>query len=177
MSEGGDVLVFGYGNPGRLDDGLGAALADAIEELRIPGVDVDADYQLTVEDAAEVARHRVVVFADAAVDGPEPFSFEPVEPKGELGFTSHGLDAPAVMAFAIELFAAETKGYMLGIRGYEFNEFGEALSAAARENLAAAAAFLETVLRNRSFDEAAARAAARAARRDDEGQSCKTEYT
>ena len=76
-----------------------------------------------------------------------------------------------------ELFAAETIAYMLGIRGYEFNEFGEALSDGARENLAAAAAFLETVLKNRSFDEAVAQSASRAGPRDDEDQPCKTENT
>ena len=69
------VLVIGYGNPGRLDDGLGPALAAAIESAAPAGVTVDADYQLTVEDAAAVAEHDVVVFADAAVDGPEPFYF------------------------------------------------------------------------------------------------------
>ena len=46
------VLLIGYGNPGRLDDGLGPALAAAVEKLAIPGVTVDADYQLNVEDAA-----------------------------------------------------------------------------------------------------------------------------
>jgi DNA-binding response OmpR family regulator len=44
------VLVIGYGNPGRLDDGLGPALAETLQRLDLPGVTVDADYQLTAED-------------------------------------------------------------------------------------------------------------------------------
>ena len=51
----------------RLDDGLGPALADALEKLDLPGVSVDADYQLMIEDAAEVAEHDFAIFADAAV--------------------------------------------------------------------------------------------------------------
>ena len=57
-ADGGDVLVIGYGNPGRMDDGLGPATIDELEKLAIDGVDLDADYQLTVEDAAAVAGPR-----------------------------------------------------------------------------------------------------------------------
>ena len=81
------VLVIGYGNPGRLDDGLGPALAEALAALELPGVTVEANYQLTVEDAAAVAEHDVVVFADASVNGPEPYSFQPVEPKSDCQVT------------------------------------------------------------------------------------------
>ena len=177
MTGGGEVLVIGYGNPGRLDDGLGPAAAERVEAARLDGVDVDADYQLTVEDAAAVAAHKVVVFADAAETGPEPFSFQAVEPADELGFSSHSCQPPAVMALAGELFHAKTKGYILGIRGYEFHEFGEALSGRARANLAAATEFLLDVLRNRSFDEAQRRWADSQAAETKEETPCKTENT
>jgi hydrogenase maturation protease len=154
-AEGGDVLVIGYGNPGRMDDGLGPALVEALEKLAIEGVDLDADYQLIVEDAAAVAAHKVVVFADAAETGPEPFYLRPVEPKGELGFSSHGCQPGQIMALAQELFRAETKGYILGIRGYEFNEFREALSEKAKANLAAATEFIVKVIQGRDFEAAA----------------------
>jgi len=154
-AEGGDVLVIGYGNPGRMDDGLGPALIEALERLALDGVDLDADYQLIVEDAAAAAAHKVVVFVDAAETGPEPYFLRPVEPKGELGFSSHGCEPEVVMALARELFRAETKGYVLGIRGYEFNEFRDALSDRAKANLAAATEFLARVLRQRDFEAAA----------------------
>ena len=70
------VLLLGYGNPGRLDDGLGPALAARVEALALPGVTVQADYQLCLEDAEAAARHDVVIFADAAASGAEPFSFQ-----------------------------------------------------------------------------------------------------
>ena len=78
------------------------------------------------------------------------------------------------MALAGELFQAATKGYILGIRGYEFNEFGQALSDRARGNLAAAAAFLQEVLAAGSFDQAVQTNDATDAK---EEPSCKTENT
>lgn len=152
------ILLIGYGNPGRRDDGLGPALAAALEGLDLPGVTIDSDYQLTVEDAAAVAEHNVVVFADAAVSGPEPFSFCRIEPGDTVTFSSHSASPEGVLGLAQELFNARPPAYVLGIRGYDFNEFGEALSAPARANLAAAVEFIQSVLRARSFDAAAQRA-------------------
>jgi len=148
------VLVVGYGNPGRLDDGLGPALAEALEKLDLPGVAVDADYQLTVENAADVAEHDVVVFADAHVSGPEPFSVRRVRPgPGTVGFSSHSVEPQAVLVLARQLFAAEPEAYVLAIRGYEFDAFGEALSDRARVNLAAAVDYMQTALRTGCFEE------------------------
>ncbi len=149
------VLLIGYGNPGRLDDGLGPALARLIEERQLPGVTVDADYQLMVEDAAAVGAHDVAVFADAAVGGREPFAFSRIVPAGELGFSSHSLEAPAVMALARDMFGAHTRGYALGIRGYAFNDFGERLSPRAQANLEQATAFIDGVIRTGLFEDAA----------------------
>ncbi len=144
------TLVIGYGNPGRLDDGLGPAFAERIQALAIPGVTVDADYQLTIEDAAALAQHDLILFADASVEGPSPFALQPLEaqPAG-LGFSSHSLSAGALLGLAKELFGASPHAYLLGIRGYEFNDFGERLSEQAQANLDAAVAHLEPLLRNR----------------------------
>jgi hydrogenase maturation protease len=147
------VLVLGYGNPGRLDDGLGPALAGALEDENLPDVTVDSDYQLTVEDADSAARHDVVIFADAAVGGSEPFYFRRIQPLQELGFTSHSVEPAGVLALAGKLFNATPSGFALGIRGYRFNEFGEELSPRARANLSAALEFLRQALRTGRFEE------------------------
>ncbi len=141
-------LLIGYGNPGRLDDGLGPALAEAIENLDLPGVTVDIDYQVTVEDAALVAEHETVIFADASIDSEEPFDFKPITPKSTLSFSSHSVEPDALMALAIDLFGATSKGYALGIRGYEFDEFDERLTPQAKENLQKAIQFIIPVLKD-----------------------------
>ena len=143
------LLLIGYGNPGRLDDGLGPALAAQVEKLGIPGLTVDSDYQLTVEHAADAAECDAVIFADAAVSGPEPFGFREIQPtQATPGFSSHALEPEDVLALARTMFGARTRGFALGIRGYRFDEFGETLSDEARKNLVAAVSFAEKTIRD-----------------------------
>jgi len=146
------VLLIGYGNPGRLDDGLGPALADAIAALNLPRVTVESDYQLQPEDAAQIACHDVVIFADADINCADPFRFERIEPKRQTNFSSHSTSPEALLALAHDAFGATTPGYVLGIRGREFDDFGEGLSAAARSNLEAARRFIVPLLETRRFD-------------------------
>jgi hydrogenase maturation protease len=148
------VLLYGFGNPGRGDDGLGPALAEAIEALALPGISVDANYQLTVEDAAEMGQYQAVVFADAATDGPSPFWFSRIDDSGvaRLGWTSHSVTPVQVVALARDLFGSKVAAYALGIRGYTFGELDEGLSLQARDNLAQAVAFARQALAERDFD-------------------------
>jgi hydrogenase maturation protease len=96
------VLLFGYGNPGRLDDGLGPAFIEAFEGRDLENVTLDADYQLTVEDAAAVAQHDVTIFIDASVNGAEPFFFEKLDPKSSATFSSHSVEAGGILGQAQE---------------------------------------------------------------------------
>ncbi len=141
------VLVIGFGNPGRLDDGLGPAFAERLEKLHLSNVTVDSDYQLNVEDAQDISQHDIVIFADAAMDAQEAYYFKKIEPKGELGFSSHSVEPEAVLAMAREMFGAKTEGYVLGIQGYEYNEFGEVISELALSNLEASLGFLVDKIR------------------------------
>ncbi|MBN2196321.1 MAG: hydrogenase maturation protease [Polyangiaceae bacterium] len=138
--------MIGFGNPGRLDDGLGPALAARVEAAAIPGVTVDSDYQLQVEDAEAVSHHDVVVFADAAISGREPFSVSEVVPSRGLSFSSHSVDPDEILGLARDLFHSAPRAFMLAIRGYDFDEFGERLSPDAADNLAAAEQFLLPIL-------------------------------
>ena len=151
------VLLIGYGNPGRRDDGLGPALAAGIERLGIPDVRVESDYQLTVEDAVDVAGHQVVIFADADCRGPAPFSFSPLQPAASQGFSSHGIEPQEVLGLAQTLFGRRPEAYLLGIRGYDFEPLQERLTAQAEKNLEASLRFLKSVLNRQSFRESARR--------------------
>ncbi|MFW6155589.1 MAG: hydrogenase maturation protease [Planctomycetota bacterium] len=141
-----EILLIGYGNPGRLDDGLGPAAAAAIEALRLPAVAVDSDYQLTVEDAEAAARHRVAILVDAAEVGPEPFCVRRLAPGRELSFSTHSVSPEAVIGMAHSLFGSDVVGYVVGVRGDEFNAFDERLSERAKANLDEAVAYLSRVL-------------------------------
>lgn len=108
---------------------------------------VDSDYQLNIEDAAQIAGYDRVVFADASTEAEAPFTFTRLKAEpGGPSFSSHSVSAPQLLGMAEELFGARPEAWMLAIRGYEFNEFGERLSAAAKQNLEKAVEFLQTRL-------------------------------
>ena len=144
------VLVLGYGNPGRRDDGLGPQLAEQLARMALPGVDVDCAYQLQAEDAAAVADHDVVVFVDADVSCPDPFELRPVLPAGEPRFSTHSLAPETVLSMAWKYLEALPEAYVLAIRGEDFDGFGEGLSDRAQRNLSAALRFIAKFLEERT---------------------------
>ena len=140
------MLLIGFGNPAREDDGIGPAVAGEIEKLEIEGLSVDSDYQLTIEDAAFVAEHDSVVFVDASVEDVEPFTFSRLSPKRSDSFSSHSVTPETVMGLAYDLFNAKTEGYLLGIKGYSFDMFTEKITSRACENKRKAVEFLVPML-------------------------------
>ena len=131
------VLVLGYGNPGRQDDGLGPAAAAAIEKLHWPGVTTCDNYQLVIEDALEIADNDIVWFVDAARNGAEPFDVRPLSAAPAVAFTSHLVRPEALLAIADRCLGRSPEAYLVAIRGYEF-EFLEGLTDRAADNLARA---------------------------------------
>ena len=151
------VLLYGFGNPARGDDGLGPALAAAIDGLALPGVVVDANYQLTVEDAAEIAEYAAVVFVDAAAVGPAPFWFSriddgSIQSASALGWSSHSVSPTQVVSLARDLFQSRVPAYILAIRGYAFGDLEESLSPGAQTNLTEAVRFARKALVEGAFD-------------------------
>ncbi len=136
------ILLIGYGNPARQDDGLGPALAEQLTALSMEGVDIDTDYQLSVEHAWDISRYDTVIFVDASLEGEQPFSFKPLTAGQASSFSSHSVSPQAVLRLAQELFQAQPQAYLLAIRGYQFGEIEEGLSANAADNLKAAQAFI-----------------------------------
>ena len=135
------ILVLGYGNPGRQDDGLGPAVAAGIDRLGWSNLTAFDNYQLTVEDAIDVAAHDVVWFVDAAKTGPSPYAVYDVSPASTIEFTSHNVSPEALLAIVRQCYGGSPQAFMLAIRGYEF-EFIEALTPGASNNLRAALAML-----------------------------------
>jgi hydrogenase maturation protease len=135
------ILVLGYGNPGRQDDGLGPAVATAIALQNWPHVTAYDNYQLNIEDALDVADHDVVWFVDAARAGPAPYSVSRLTAAPVIEFTSHLVRPEAVLAIARRYCNRSPPAFLLGIRGYEF-EFVEQLTDAATRNMRAALAMI-----------------------------------
>jgi hydrogenase maturation protease len=135
------MLLIGYGNLGRGDDGLGPAFTGRVERLNLPLLEIDTDYQLTVDHALAVSGATSVVFADALIGATRPFTFDRVEATGVADLGSHSLTPVSVLSLAATLYGKRPEAYVLGIAGYEFGAIKEGLSAEALENLALAEAF------------------------------------
>lgn len=148
------ILLYGIGNPGRQDDGLGPACAKIFEAENFPHVSVEANYQLAIEDSADIAAYRAVIFMDAAVNSGDnsseaPFSFERIIPEVKGSFTSHILDPRTLLAAVRDLFNAVPEAYIMKIHGYAFDGFGEEMSEQAARNLRSAAEFLRDFVNSR----------------------------
>jgi len=140
------VLVLGIGNPGRRDDGLGAAAAERLKKRRLTGVVCDANYQLNVEDALACAEHETVIFVDAARGLRQPFTFREIGPAAALPVLSHALGPAAVLAVAAGLCGKTPDARLLAVRGHRFT-VGEGLTDKAEGNLALALDFLVKFLK------------------------------
>ncbi len=146
------VLVFAIGNESRGDDALGPLL---LRELALwlndNGLDENfellEDFQLQIEHAMDMEGRQLVLFIDAGMDTPAPFSFYPIKASGEATLFSHAL-APEALLKTYEQFygAASPAAFVLCIKGTDF-ELGEPLSNPAAENFAAAAAFARLCLK------------------------------
>lgn len=140
------ILVFGWGNPSRGDDALGPLFVDRIAALQLPGVECLTDFQLQVEHALDLENRRRILFVDASLDAPAPYSVRQLEPGRDASFTTHAMTPEAVMQVYVELHdEAPPPCSLLAIRGEGF-ELGEDISPAAASHLDAALAWAKTWL-------------------------------
>ena len=144
------ILIYGYGNPGRQDDGLGNAFVQRLEEWvnqkQIPGFEFDSNYQLNIEDAANIADKDMVIFVDASEEDIEDFILTPIDETAQVTFTTHAASPGYIVKLCRELYDHVPDSYLLHIKGYEW-EFREGLSEQAKLNLEKALESLQTKLK------------------------------
>jgi hydrogenase maturation protease len=140
------ILIHGYGNPGREDDGLGPELAERIEKLEIEGVATDADYQLNIEDAVALSEYDIVLFVDASREDGDRLTLRRVKAAPEIAFTSHSVSPESILAICEDHFQASPETWLLGIAGYSF-EMAEGLTPRARENLEDAVKHVQSMIK------------------------------
>jgi len=125
------VLIVGYGNQLRGDDGLGWQAAHLLAKaLREVDVDIITCHQLTPELAEPVSRAALAIFIDAALPGPAGrLVCRPVTPELVLpGAFSHYLTPAMLLACARVFCASCPEAFLLSVSG-DFFGFGERLSA------------------------------------------------
>lgn len=135
-------MIYGIGNDGREDDGLGWAFIDWLEQSGVcKNAETHRSYQLMYEDSDLIRNKDRVLFVDAtkAVDV-EAIKLETVTDQMDTSFTSHALSIPMVMAVCKTCFERVPDVQLLTIRGYVW-ELKIGLSPQAARNLEVAKEF------------------------------------
>jgi hydrogenase maturation protease len=109
------LLVLGYGNTLRSDDGVGPRVADAVAALALPGVCALVCPLLTPELADPVSQARVVIFVDAAVDAPREVQMRKLAPAGTSQIMAHAASPATLLALARDVFGHTPEAWWLTI--------------------------------------------------------------
>ncbi|MBC8094674.1 MAG: hydrogenase maturation protease [Akkermansiaceae bacterium] len=123
-----ELVVIGYGNTLRSDDGVGPRVADAVAELNLAAVQCLACHQLTPELAQRISSAREVVFVDASMDGSAQLQMRKLEPGPTSQIMAHAADPRTLLALARDVFGHCPPAWWLTIP-VENLAFGEELSA------------------------------------------------
>lgn len=139
-------LIYGIGNIGRQDDGLGWAFIDWLETASgCAKAEKVKFYQLNLEDADLISHKQRVLFVDASKDtAVDSFRLYKAEPKMDFSFTSHAMSIETIMATCWQCFGRMPEVYVLAIRGYEW-ELQIGLTEQAKSNLNLAANHIHRV--------------------------------
>lgn len=144
------MLIIGYGNPDRQDDGVGyQALQhlasafgrplpeDPYEGFAPEGLNPDLwfDLQLKPEMAEEIARYDQVFFIDAHTGAvPEEICWRELSAQFQTSPLTHHLTPESCLSLCESLFGKKPGAILISIRGYEFN-FSSTLSRQTEELL------------------------------------------
>lgn len=147
-----EILIYGYGNPGRQDDGLAAQLIHEaeswIEQHQITHVTLDANYQLQVEDTTLMHNKDLVIFVDASMEEHiNDFAFSAIEPDSQATFSMHAVAPAYLLDLCEKIFGTHPPTFLLHIRGYEW-EVDEEITSQASENLKKAWLALQYIIKD-----------------------------
>lgn len=126
------LLVIGYGNTLRRDDGVGPRVAERIHALDLPGVETLAAGLLTPELADPISRAAKVVFVDASIDQAREVQMRPLPPAESSQIMAHAADPRTMLALARDVYGHAPEGFILTIPAEDLG-IGEELTAAARQ--------------------------------------------
>jgi len=140
------ILLIGYGNNLRRDDGAGLILAERLEHAwRSQGVAVKhlPCHQLTPELTAEIAEPDVtaVVFVDArAIEASEvdpQVQVQPLRPELLSPSSGHHLKPATLLLYADRLYGRRPSAWLVTVPAADF-DYGEDLSQITQQALASA---------------------------------------
>ena len=122
------ILIIGYGNQNRRDDGVGWFILEQLAALNLPGVVLETSHQLEIEASETISRFDAVIFVDAAIpEALEAIQRTIVTPNFQSHAVAHYLTPADVLSLCKTLYGQEPKAVLFSIRGRDFN-FGTTLT-------------------------------------------------
>lgn len=128
------LLVIGYGNTLRGDDGLGPKVVESVAGLALPDVRTLIAQQLSPEHADPISQAETVIFVDASVEESDTVQFRSLAPRESCQLLAHAADPRTMLALARDVFGHAPQAWWLTVPARTL-EFGESLSPAAQRGL------------------------------------------
>jgi len=130
-----DILVIGYGNELRGDDGIGPRVAEVVAATNYPDVRVVRCFQLVPELAADLAQVQRVIFVDGVAEARKTaVEVRSLSPAETTDWSTHVADPRTLLALAQALYGRMPEAWYVLVSGENF-DFGEGLSSAACDNV------------------------------------------
>jgi hydrogenase maturation protease len=142
------ILVIGYGNTLRGDDGVGYLVAETVAEWQVPSLRSLAVHQLLPELAEAMAEVDTVIFVDAIrVSDPSSakIAFERLSTEEDATIRTHRFSPQSLLRLSQRLYDANSVAYLLTIPAIDFT-LGNPLSAIACLGKDAALDYLKSFL-------------------------------
>jgi hydrogenase maturation protease len=143
------ILVIGYGNDLRGDDGVGQQVARTVEKWGVANVRSLRVHQLTPELAEEVAQVDLVIFVDAYRKG-EQQDLQVLPLKSECAAVTsmgHISDPHMLLALAQALYGHHPQAWLIAIPAVNF-ELSEQLSPIAEQGIDDALEEIDRLIRS-----------------------------
>ncbi len=160
-----EILIIGYGNTLRSDDGAGQRVAELVAEWNLPNVRSLPVHQLTPELAEPISQAELVIFVDAypatseqglqvhqLCDSPPLESYPPYPPFLRGGIESsqglnigHTGDPRSLLTLSQILYNNVPRAWWILVPAVNF-EFGESFSPKTTENIECSLAQIRQII-------------------------------
>lgn len=138
------VMVIGYGNELRSDDGVGKKIANTIDSWNLSNVKSRAVHQLTPELADELANVNLSIFVDATIN--ENMVVAPLLLTNDHHHSiGHFADPRSLLALTEFLYGKSPIAWLVTVPGENF-ELGDRISPTAEKGIAIALSKIMEIL-------------------------------
>ncbi|MFW6357904.1 MAG: hydrogenase maturation protease [Chroococcales cyanobacterium] len=128
------ILLIGYGNDLRSDDGVGRQIADILSESNLPDLKTLSVHQLTPELSETLSEVDAAIFVDASANPLTEVTITPIKPLNSDFTLTHGWNPRSLLTLAQTLYGKSPNSWLVEIPAEDFS-LGENLSAIAEKGM------------------------------------------